>query len=121
VGDRFSDQMAGYTELFLEEYGRSFTYKANGAGSGRTVKVIIIEDVAMYGQAGVMNVDELIIQMSARNNTEGAVSINDRKPNRDQFIDPDTAKTWYVTDILEDGNLSGAGMHTLRLKDKPIL
>jgi len=118
---RFDSLIASATAKFLSAFGRNMTYRpASNQANDRTIKVIVVEDQAYYGQGSVMNFDELVIEISSRNDTEGVVEINDHMPKRDQFLDPEHSnKLWYVAEIIRDGKVNKDGTHILRLKDQP--
>lgn len=118
---RFDDEMEEYVPELMDVFGDTFEYLPLGAaGNMRDVDVMFVRDQKFYGQGGRMNFDELIIQVSSRDDSEGVIEPNHRPPHRDQFRDPDSGKAWYVVELMQDGIKTGSGLHMLRLKDKPV-
>lgn len=119
----FDALMSAQNPFFLAAFGTDFTYRQGGGATppteddDRTIKCVPVQDAESYGQAGIDNFGQLILEVSSRNDTEGVQEIHHKMPNRDQFIDED-GKTWFVVELLQDGIQTGAGFHVIRLKDK---
>lgn len=108
--------------FFLGEAGDSITYTPAAGGGGRGISAILLDvkPVIMTEPSADLEFQQLRIQVSARNDTEGVT-----KPQVGGFLGQAAdrvtnlltayAATWYVIDVIADND---AGLHTLVLRDK---
>ena len=106
----------GTVALSLTLHGEDVTYTPSG-GSPKTIKAIIERESreGVYGGEDENMNNTIMIHISARNNTEGQVTVKEMK--RSQA--PDTVafdgKTWTV---LRELTPTLAGMHSLLVFDQ---
>ena len=115
---QFDDLMAAATPMFLTVFGDTITYTPAG-GAAKNIKAAIETGVDQNLLEG--NVDLQFngktIHISARNNTEGQVTVKVRGDaddgGGDTVLLPGSATVWYVMKILR----TDAGFHDLLIVD----
>lgn len=115
--------MATHTPTFLAEFGDDVVINNQDSGiNPRTIKAILDIPLDLHVREGSSSLQfrSRVIQISARDNVEGAVLPKVRGNQNDAggmtLTLPGDAATWYVHDIQQ----TDAGMHTLEIVDNDV-
>ena len=123
MASRFDALMATHTPTFLAEFGDDVVINNQDSGiNPRTIKAILDIPLDLHVREGSSSLQfrSRVIQISARDNVEGAVLPKVRGNQNDAggmtLTLPGDAATWYVHDIQQ----TDAGMHTLEIVDNDV-